>query len=103
MEHLTIIGRYRAEKGLVDEDDFITLDLQARLRHIAVFGKAGVGKTTLLTCIVARDAEHDGLLLIDPNTDLARTVIDSIPANQRYRPTIHIEGYPSECCWHNMM
>lgn len=51
-----------------------------RLRHLAVIGKTGMGKSTLLTHLIVSDvAAGRGLALIDPHGDLAETVIRHIP------------------------
>ena len=50
----------------------VLLTRDERLRHMAIFGSTGVGKTTFLLNIVAQDiARGDGLLVIDPHGDFA--------------------------------
>src|SRR5262245_42405513 len=50
----------------------VSLTLQQRLWQIAVLGKTGMGKSTLLRSIIAQDiARGDGLLLIDPHGTLS--------------------------------
>jgi type IV secretory pathway VirB4 component len=61
----------------------LTLSLPERLRHIALFGATGVGKSTLLRQIVQQDIERgEGVLFIDPHGDDAELVIDSIPQHR---------------------
>src|SRR4051794_22494096 len=50
----------------------VSLQLHERLRQIAILGKTGMGKSTLLRSLVGQDiARGDGLLLIDPHGTLA--------------------------------
>jgi type IV secretory pathway VirB4 component len=56
------------------------LTLEQRLRHIAVNGKTGYGKSTLLKTILAQDiARGDGVLLLDPAGTLAEEALALIP------------------------
>jgi hypothetical protein len=62
----------------------VSLQLHERLRQIAVLGKTGMGKSTLLRSIVAQDiARGDGLLLIDPHGTLAEECLELIPPHRR--------------------
>jgi energy-coupling factor transporter ATP-binding protein EcfA2 len=61
----------------------IGLDLNARLRHLAVTGPTGVGKSTLLTQMVLQDAEAgSGIVVIDPKGDLVDTIAERLPASR---------------------
>ena len=52
-----------------------------RLRHVAVVGKTGMGKSTLLLRLIASDlAAGRGVGLIDPHGDLAEGVLASVPS-----------------------
>jgi len=54
-----------------------------RRRHLAVIGKTGMGKTTLLRQLIASDiAAGRGLALIDPHGDLAQTILDAVPSHR---------------------
>ena len=54
----------------------VALTRDERLRHMAIFGSTGVGKTTFLLNIVAQDiARGDGLLVIDPHGDFAEKAL----------------------------
>jgi DNA helicase HerA-like ATPase len=56
------------------------LTLEARLRHIAVNGKTGYGKSTLLKSLLAQDiARGDGVLLLDPAGTLAEEALALVP------------------------
>lgn len=51
-----------------------------RLRHVAVLGKTGMGKSTLLHHLLASDIRAGrGAGLIDPHGDLAEAVLRSVP------------------------
>ena len=56
------------------------LTLEQRLRHIAVNGKTGYGKSTQLKSVLAQDiARGDGLLLLDPTGTLAEEALALVP------------------------
>ena len=62
----------------------VSLSRDERLRHMAVFGSTGVGKTTFLLNIVAQDiARGDGLLLIDPHGDFAEKALSLVPPSRK--------------------
>jgi hypothetical protein len=62
----------------------VSLTLQERLRQIAVLGKTGMGKSTLLRAIIAQDiARGDGVLLIDPHGQLAEECLALVPPHRR--------------------
>ena len=66
-----------------DGSQDIALSLEERLRHMALFGMTGVGKTTLLQHIIAQDiARGDGLLFLDPNGDAAEHVLGLVPRSR---------------------
>ena len=51
-----------------------------RRRHLAIIGKTGMGKTTLLQKLMETDIRAGrGLALIDPHGDLAETIIEYGP------------------------
>ena len=54
-----------------------------RLRHIAIQGKTGMGKSTLLFNLLASDiAAGRGVALIDPHGDLAEAILPAIPRSR---------------------
>ena len=62
----------------------VALTLHERLRQIAVLGKTGMGKSTLLRSIIAQDiARGDGVLLIDPHGSLAEECLALVPPQRR--------------------
>ena len=61
----------------------VSLTRDERLRHMAIFGSTGVGKTTFLLNIVAQDiARGDGLLVIDPHGDFAEKALSLVPPSR---------------------
>ena len=69
--------------GQTSRGNPVSLTRDERLRHMAVFGSTGVGKTTFLLNIVAQDiARGDGLLLIDPHGDFAEMALSLVPPSR---------------------
>ena len=61
----------------------VSLTRDERLRHMAIFGSTGVGKTTFLLNIVGQDiARGDGLLVIDPHGDFAERALTLVPPSR---------------------
>ena len=70
------LGRiaFRQERGVFG------IRLEDRRRHLAVIGKTGMGKTTLLQRLIVSDiVAGRGLAVIDPHGDLAESILDCIP------------------------
>lgn len=73
---LAILGR-TAYRGTGQRFGILPDD---RLRHLAILGKTGMGKSTLLHHLLASDMEGDrGVGLIDPHGDLVEAVLRSVP------------------------
>ena len=69
--------------GQTSNGKLVALTRDERLRHMAVFGSTGVGKTTFLSNIVAQDiARGDGLLVIDPHGDFAEKALTLVPRSR---------------------
>jgi len=63
-----------------DSDRVLTIPPDARRKHIAVFGKSGVGKSTLLRNMIAWDIEHGaGVAVQDPHGSLVDEILETIP------------------------
>lgn len=76
-EGIAVLGetafRERRQRFGIRSDD--------RLRHIAIVGKTGMGKSTLLHRLIATDAAAGrGVGLIDPHGDLAEAVLAAVPS-----------------------
>lgn len=65
-------------------DQELRLDTEARLRHIALIGPTGVGKSTLMARMVLDDlsAGH-AVVVIDPKRDLVESVLERMPDERR--------------------
>jgi hypothetical protein len=62
----------------------VSLTLHERLRQIAVLGKTGMGKSTLLRSLIPQDiVRGDGVLLIDPHGPLAEECLELVPPSRR--------------------
>ena len=63
----------------------VVLHLHDRRQHVALIGRSGVGKSTLLKNLFAHDvASGAGVALIDPHGDLARSCLELIPPARRH-------------------
>lgn len=59
----------------------LALATSDRLRHLHLIGPTGVGKSTLIANAALQDIERgDGLLLMDPKSDLVADVLARVPA-----------------------
>lgn len=70
--------------GLTDEPydsgRILTLPPHARRKHIAIFGKTGVGKSTLLRTMIAWDIAHGaGVAAEDAHGSLVDEILETIP------------------------
>ena len=64
--------RERRERFGIRADD--------RRRHLAIIGKTGMGKTTLLQQLIVSDIRAGrGLALVDPHGDLADAILEHVP------------------------
>jgi hypothetical protein len=62
----------------------IRLPVEHRLKHTYVFGRTGVGKTTLLTRAAYEDMlSGRGLVVLDPHGDMFHDLLRVIPADRR--------------------
>jgi DNA helicase HerA-like ATPase len=61
----------------------VSIDENTRRKHCTIFGKSGVGKTTLLRNMVLSDLRDDqGFTLIDPRGGLIEDVLRTIPRHR---------------------
>lgn len=76
---LSIIGRV-CFRG---RNELFGIRTEDRLRHLAVLGKTGMGKTTLLRSLVTSDIEAGrGIAVIDPHGDFAEDILKAIPSHR---------------------
>lgn len=65
------------------QDRPLALRTDDRLRHLHLIGPTGVGKSTLIANAALQDIERgDGLVLIDPKSDLVSDVLARVPDNR---------------------
>lgn len=56
------------------------IEPEARFRHMALLGKTGVGKSTLLSRMIVSDIQKGyGVGVVDPHGDLVETVLSHVP------------------------
>jgi Type IV secretion-system coupling protein DNA-binding domain len=75
----------------------VHLSDEDRLQHIAVLGKSGMGKSTLLKTMISQDLERGyGVALVEPHGDLSQEVLDLVP-RERIRDVIYLN--PGDLDW----
>jgi ABC-type sugar transport systems, ATPase components len=63
--------------------DNFTIPSEARRKHMAIFGKSGTGKSTLLRNMIAFEIKQDiGATVLDPHGDLIDGILEMIPKEQ---------------------
>jgi energy-coupling factor transporter ATP-binding protein EcfA2 len=83
-EALDTIVTYLGRTNTARNDRTFGIRQKDRRSHIAIIGKTGTGKSTLLQSIVCQDiAAGRGCALIDPHGDLVRNVAAQIPRERR--------------------
>src|SRR5207253_9320986 len=71
---LTDFRGRRQRFGILPED---------RRRHLAIVGKTGMGKTTLLQHLILSDIRAGrGVALLDPHGDMCESLLQAIPAHR---------------------
>jgi Type IV secretion-system coupling protein DNA-binding domain len=74
----------------------VILEREERRRHLYIVGQTGTGKSTLLLNLIDQDlAAGEGLALLDPHGDLARTVLHHVPS-ARTNDLVYINPYDYE-------
>ncbi|MEU9685347.1 type IV secretory system conjugative DNA transfer family protein [Amycolatopsis japonica] len=64
-------------------DRLLVLQTEDRLRHLHLIGPTGVGKSTLIANLALQDVERgDGVMLVDPKTDLVNDVLARVPEDR---------------------
>ncbi|MCA9123959.1 MAG: type IV secretion system DNA-binding domain-containing protein [Planctomycetaceae bacterium] len=63
-----------------NRNDMFGIRSDDRFRHIAILGKTGMGKSTLLESLIAADIKAgQGVALLDPHGDLAEQILTWVP------------------------
>jgi type IV secretory pathway TraG/TraD family ATPase VirD4 len=61
----------------------VSIHEDARRKHMAIFGKSGVGKTTLMRNMIVADLEAgNGLTVVDPAGALVEDILNAIPRHR---------------------
>src|SRR6266571_4350975 len=61
----------------------VSIHEKDRRKHCAIFGKSGVGKTTLMRNMVVADlAAGNGLTVVDPHGSLIDDLLEAIPRHR---------------------
>ena len=82
----------------------VSIQEKDRRKHMAIFGKSGVGKTTLMRNMVVADLNAgNGLTVIDPHGSLIDDILDVIPRH-RTNDVIYLNpGDPSRILGLNVL
>jgi hypothetical protein len=61
----------------------VSIHSKDRRKHMAIFGKSGVGKTTLMRNMIVADLEAgNGITVVDPHGSLIEDILDAIPRHR---------------------
>jgi type IV secretory pathway TraG/TraD family ATPase VirD4 len=61
----------------------VSIEEETRRKHCAIFGKSGVGKTTLMRNMIVADLDAgNGLTVVDPHGALIEDLLDAIPRHR---------------------
>ena len=88
---VAVLGRLKFRQqhevfGIRDDD---------RRRHLAIIGKTGMGKTTLLQQLTVSDIHAGrGLALVDPHGDLVDAVLEHVPPQRTNEVIVFDAGDP---------
>jgi len=65
------------------DNSLVSIPGDVRRKHMAIFGKSGVGKTTLMRNMVVADLQNgNGITVIDPHGSLIEDLLGSIPRHR---------------------
>jgi type IV secretory pathway TraG/TraD family ATPase VirD4 len=82
--------------GTKQDGTTVAIEPATRRKHMAIFGKSGVGKTTLMRNIIFADlADDSGITVIDPHGSLVEDVLSLIP-RRRTNDVIYINPADAE-------
>ena len=70
-------------RNFVAQRDLVSLAIDDRRRHLAILGKTGTGKTTLLQNLIVGDIQAgQGVACIEPHGDLADSLLELVPRSR---------------------
>ena len=80
---IPMVGRVVARSNYPGAERPMAISPADSLQHLHVIGPTGVGKSTLLLNLITGDiAAGRGVVVLDPKGDLARDVLDRVPAER---------------------
>lgn len=73
-----------------EKGDVVAIPVDDRRKHMAIFGKSGTGKTTLMRNMIVWDIIHgQGVTVLDPHGDLIADLLTVVPRH-RTNDVVHI-------------
>src|SRR5439155_18134511 len=86
------------------DNSTVSIHEKDRRKHCAIFGKSGVGKTTLIRNMAVADLEAgNGLTVIDPHGSLIEDLLQAIPRH-RTNDVIYVNpAHPSRIIGLNVL
>lgn len=77
-------------------EQYVSIPIQQRLRHIHIIGATGTGKSTLLKSLIMQDiGAGQGLMCLDPHGDLIDDILQHIPI-ERINDVVLIDPHDAE-------
>lgn len=65
------------------DNSVVSIGADTRRKHMAIFGKSGVGKTTLMRNMIFADLHNgNGITVVDPHGSLIEDILGSIPRHR---------------------
>jgi len=65
------------------DNSVVSIPGDVRRKHMAIFGKSGVGKTTLMRNMIVADLQAgNGVTVIDPHGSLIEDLLDAVPRHR---------------------
>lgn len=90
---------YFAETNFREERKLFGMYQKDRLFHTAIFGKTGVGKTTLIETLILQDiVSNRGIFLVDIHGDMSTSLLKQIPENRK-KDLVYINLSDSNLQW----
>ena len=88
---IAVLGRVKFRS----RENIFGIRADDRRRHLAVIGKTGMGKTTLLQQLIVSDMRAGrGLALVDPHGDLADALLEHVPSSRTNEVIVFDAGRP---------
>ena len=90
---------YFAESNFREERKRFGIYQNDRLSHMAIFGKTGAGKTTLIETLVLQDIVNKrGVFLVDVHGDMSTSLLEQIPKNRK-KDVVYIDLSDPKLKW----